>query len=245
MKIGIQVSSVRPLLKSPEQVRVAFAKMAALGCGAVQLQWIDPSVSIPCIAGAMGELGLKSLGTQDFYDAVCAGFEYYVNLNTATGGKYLTVSRIPERLKSREGLDAFVGELRAMQKRLDPLGQKLLLHPVTADFNAVPGMDAVAYLLEAMPELSLCLDGFHLNRCCGDMPGFIRRYAGRIPLIHFKDARQGRLVPAGSGEVNWTGVIQACLDAGVEYGLAEQETWDSDPYECLGQAMDWLGSQLK
>lgn len=245
MKTGIQVSSVKPLLTSAAQVRAAFCRMAELGCEYVQLQWIDPAVPIDEIAAALDASGMKSLGTQDFYTAVEVNFEYYVNLNAATKGKWLAVSRIPERCKSREGLDAFAGELTAMQEKLKPLGQRVCLHPVSADFAAVPGMDAVEYLLEKLPWLELCLDLYHLDKNCADMPWFIRRYAGRIPMVHFKDHREGRLVPAGQGQVNWDGVAEACRDAGVAFGLAEQETWDGDPYDCLAEALDWIGREME
>lgn len=245
MKTGIQVSSLKPLLTTPEQVRAAFERMAALGCGYVQLQWIDPAVPIGDIAAALEKSGMKSLGTQDFYTAVEMNLGYYVNLNAATKGSWLTVSRIPERCKTREGLDVFAEELRTLQEKLAPLGQKVCLHPVSADFAAVPGMNPVEYLLEKLPWLELCLDLFHLDKNCGDMPAFIRRYAGRIPMVHFKDHRDGRLVPAGRGQVNWNGVAKACLNAGVGYGLAEQETWENDPYDCLREAMQWLRGQLQ
>lgn len=244
MKTGIQVSSLKPLLTTPEQVRESFSQIAALGCGYVQLQWIDPAVPIQSIADSLRENNLRSVSVQDFYDRVCENLEYYVNLNAATGGIWLTVSRIPERCKSREGLDVFVAELRALQTRLEPLGQWINFHPVTGDFAAIPGFDSVGYILNAMPELTLCLDLFHLNRNCTDMPGFIRSFAGRIPMVHFKDAdRAGNLVPAGSGCVRWEGVMEACRDAGVEYGFAEQETWEGDPFLCLGQALDWMHKQ--
>ena len=93
METGIQVSSLKPLLKTPEQVRRAFETMAALGCRYVQLQWIDPAVPVEDIAAAMGEFALKSLGTQDFYVLVAENPDYYVNLNAATGGTWVTVSR--------------------------------------------------------------------------------------------------------------------------------------------------------
>ena len=242
MKIGIQVSSFKPILLTPEQVRSAFARMKKLGCQGVQLQWIDPSVPLEVIAQSCA--GMESLGTQDYYDLVCGNLEYYVNLNTMTGGKWLCVSRIPDRLKSKEKLPLYVEELRDMQKKLDPFGQKLCFHPVSADYQAVPGMDAVAWLLEHMPELDICLDLYHLNKNCGDMPGFIRRWAGRIPMVHFKDGIGFNLVPAGQGETRWDGVVRACVDAGVEYGLAEQETWTGDPFDCLKQAMDWIEGQM-
>lgn len=243
MEIGIQVSSLKPLLLTENQVREAFVKLHSLGCRWVQLQWIDPSVPVEAIAEALRETGLRSVSVQDFYETVRDNLEYYVNLNTVSGGKWLCVSRIPERLKSPEGLDVFAEELRSMQKRLDPFRQKLCFHPVSADFTAVPGRDAVEYLLETMPELELCLDLYHLNRCCTDMPGYLRHHAGQVCMVHFKDNQGDNLVPAGQGDTDWTGVAAACLDAGVGYGFVEQERWQRDPYVCLKEAMDWLSSE--
>lgn len=245
MKNGIQVSSLKPLLLNDQQVSLAFAKMHALGCHTVQLQWIDPSVSIAHIAKVLSENQMISVSVQDFYELVMDNFDYYTGLNAATGGKWLCVSRIPDRLKSPEGLDRFVAELRAMQKQLDPMGQKLCFHPVSADFTAIPGMDAVVCLLERMPELEICLDLYHLNRNCTDMPGFIRRYAPRVCMVHFKDAKGDALVPAGQGDTDWTGVVAACLEAGVPYAFVEQERWDRDPYDCMKEAMDWLDLEIR
>lgn len=244
MEIGIQVSSLKPLLLTAEQVHAAFAHMHDLGCQVVQLQWIDPSVPQDAIVSALDDSGIRSVSVQDFYETVQFNFSYYTGLNTLSGGKWLCVSRIPDRLKTREGLDVFIEELRAMQSRLLSLGQKLCFHPVTADFHAVAGMDAVTYLLEHMPELDLCLDLYHLNRCCPDMPGYIRRWCKRICMVHFKDSLGDTLVPAGQGDTNWTGVVAACLDARIPYAFVEQERWDREPYDCLREAIEWLRQEL-
>ena len=240
MEIGIQVSSLKPLLLTTAQVQEAFAKMKALNSHTVQIQWIDPSVPIPEIARILEETGVRSVSVQDFYETVMADLDYYIDLNAATGGTWLCVSRIPERLKSPQGLDAYVQELRDLQKRLDPLDQKVCFHPVTPDYTAVPGVQAVEYLLEAMPELEVCLDLFHLNRNCQDMPGFIHKYGSRICMVHFKDSLGDTLVPAGQGDIDWTGVVKACEDSGVAYGFVEQERWERDPYDCLSEAMQWV-----
>jgi len=244
MENGIQVSSLKPLLMTSDQVQTAFEKIKELGCNVVQLQWIDPSVPIDQIAQALQDSGLTSVSVQDFYDIIFRDFAYYVALNSATSGTWLCVSRIPERLKSPEGLALYVGELRQMQEKLDPLGQKLCFHPVSADFTAVPGINAVEYLMEHMPELILCLDLYHLNRNCSDMPAFIRRYSRRICMVHFKDAIGDTLVPAGQGDTDWTGVVKACLEANVPYAFVEQERWDRDPYDCLKEAMLWLDREM-
>ena len=244
MKNGIQVSSLKPLLLNTVQVREAFARMKALGCRTVQLQWIDPSVPAGEIARSMEENHIASVSVQDFYETVLTNFDYYLQLNHVTGGTWLCVSRIPERLKSPEGLDRYIEELRDMQKRLDPYGQRLCFHPVSGDFTAVPGINAVEYLLRQMPELPLCLDLYHLNRNCDNMPAFIHRWSSRICMVHFKDAVGETLVPAGQGDTDWSGVVAACLEAGIPYAFVEQERWDRDPYDCLKEAMDWLDAEL-
>lgn len=245
MKTGIQISSLKPLIQTCGTLRDTCGKIAAMGSDTVQLQWLGREISGEDAARILEENGLHSVSVQDFYQLIRENFEYYVNLNAKTGGKWLCISRIPEDLKSPEGLDTFVSQLRALQEKLEPYGQTLCFHPVSADFQAVAGMDAVGYILEQYPQLEICLDLYHLNRNCRDMPSFIRKYAGRIPMVHFKDESNGSLVPAGQGAVCWEGVVRACLDAGVEYGFVEQETWDRDPFDCLKEAMDWLEQEMK
>jgi len=242
---GIQVSSLKPFLQTTEQVSETFARLNKLGCKTIQLQWIAPAVPTEAIAQALRNNRIASVSVQDFYDLVLENLDYYTRLNAATGGTWLCVSRIPERLKSPEGLDEYITELRAMQQKLTPLGQKLCFHPVSGDFTAIPEINAVEYLLKNMPELEICLDLYHLNRNCRDMPGFIRRYGKRICMVHFKDALGDTLVPAGQGDTDWTGVVEACLEAKVPYAFVEQEHWDRDPYDCLQEALDWLDQELR
>ena len=81
MKNGIQVSSLKPLLLTTEQVQDAFTKMKALGCNVVQLQWIDPSVPVEQIARILLETEITSVSVQDFYDLVVENFHYYTALS--------------------------------------------------------------------------------------------------------------------------------------------------------------------
>ena len=157
MKTGVQISSLKPLLLTEEQVTDAFARVAAMGCEVVQLQWIDPAVPIPAIARALENAALPSVSVQDFYESVHENEAYYVEQNRVTGGEWLCVSRVPERLKSRAGLDAYIAELRAMGERLARVGQKLCFHPVLADYQPIDGVNPTEYLLEKLPELFCCL----------------------------------------------------------------------------------------
>lgn len=244
MKPGIQVSSFKPILKTREQVRTAFDRMAQMGCSVVQLQWIDPSVDVSDIVASMREAGVTSVSVQDLYELIAENKEYYIRLNQETGGTWMCVSRIPARFRTTEGLNAYIDELRAFQKELDKYGQKLCFHPVGADFEPIDGADPVRYLLKHMPELHLCLDLYHINKRGFSMTDWISEYADRIPMLHFKDEKDGRLVPCGQGQTDWNGVVRACVNARIPYAFVEQESWDKDPFECLNEAFSWLSAQL-
>ena len=249
MKIGIQLSSFRPLLTTPEQVSAVFSRLKAMGCRTVQLQWIDPATPADDIQKALEAQGIASVSVQDFYQTVLENKAYFDDLNRVTGGSWLCVSRIPERLKTRAGLDAYIRELKAMAAQTDALGQKLCFHPVSGDFAPIDGLDPVEYLLSAMPELAVCADLYHLHKAGKDLQHWLRRYAGRICMVHFKDFHMddmGKevLVPAGQGDIRWDGVVKTCAEIGVEYAFAEQERWQGDPFCRLAEALGWLQAEL-
>lgn len=241
---GVQISSLKPLLLTEEQVKSAFHKVRAMGCDTVQLQWIDRSVPVSAVARALKEAGLSSVSVQDFYETILENKEYYISLNRETGGTWMCISRIPERLKSREGLDKYVQELRDFNRLLVSCGQTLCLHPVSADFSPIEGINPVEYILSAMPELSVCLDLYHLARSGLSITRWLRKYADRVCMVHFKDARGDVLVPAGQGDIDWTNVVKACLHTGVPYAFVEQERWNRDPFDCLSEALDWLDGEI-
>lgn len=248
MITGIQVSSLKPLLRSPNQVREAFEKIRAIGCDTVQLQWIDPSVPVEYIVETVQNCGLRSVSVQDFYQTVVENKDYYYGLNGKTGGIWVCVSRIPDRLKSRPGLDKFAQELKAMASDLEAIGQKLCFHPVCADFAPIEGVNPVEYLLDAVPQMEICFDLYHLNKAGYNMPQTLRRYAGRVCMVHFKEGRRNpdgteTLVPAGQGDMDWSGVKEACEETGVPYAFVEQERWDRNPYDCLQEALTWAASR--
>ena len=247
---GIQVSSFKPVLTTEEEVEFAFSRMREMGCITVQLQWIDPAVSVEFIGEMCRKYGISSVSVQDFYQTVLENRDYYYRLNAVTGGTWICVSRIPERLKTREGLDRYIAELREMSRELNSIGQKLCFHPVSADFAPFDGVEQpVEYLLAHMPELPVCFDLYHLHKTGRNMMEYLRRYAGRAVMVHFKDYRPNpdgteALVPAGQGIIDWTGVVETCEETGVTYGFVEQERWEGDPFVRLKEAFDWLNGQL-
>lgn len=243
MKTGIQLSSLRPLLTSEEALLDALTRLRDMDCSILQLQWIDRQVSISSIRDCLRRTGIKSVSVQDLFQAVQAEPDYYLRLNQETGGTWLCVSRVPKEYCSREGLQAFVEELSHLSRKAEQLGQRLCFHPVRDDFHCVEGIDPVAYLLKEMPDLKIAADLYHLSRK-RDMKLWLRQYAGRVCMVHFKDAdKNDQLVPPGQGITDWTGIPALCSKIGVEYAFVEQEQWSGDPFQAMKDGLDWLNQQ--
>lgn len=269
LNIGIQVSSFRPVLKTAEEVSVACKQMRSMGCRVVQLQWIDMSVPIDSIAEAMRENDLVSVSVQEIYETFLQNKVYYLDLMEATGSTWLCISRIPADRKSPEGLPLFFEELRELMAELKERGMKLCFHPVSADYELTghstmatntmmgPSTMAIDVMMEALPEMDLCLDLYHCLRCGIDVPAMLKKYEGRICMVHFKEGQKREvtlqdgtisekevLVPVGSGDTDWTDIIRACQATKVPYIFAEQESWEGDPFEALAQGFHYLKSQF-
>ncbi len=232
MIIGIQLSTFRPLLTSSAQVAGVLREIAAMGCHTVQLQGIDPSVPIDRISEALRQTGIRAVSVQEIFTVFRQDRDRYLRLSRAVGASWFTVSRIPADTDP----ERFAREMKTLAADLSCVGQRLAFHPVYEDYPLLER------LLESVPEMDVCLDLYHLWRTGANLKEWIKRYETRVRMVHFKDAVQGRLVPAGQGEVDWTGVLEAC--GRVDYGFAEQETWDGDPFRCAGEALKWLRAGL-
>ena len=247
MKIGVQISSLKPLLTTAQQVEDALARLARMGVDTVQLQWIDPAVSIPEIDEALMASGIASVSVQDFSTAILQNPGYYLDLNAVTGGTWLCLSRVPER--TRAGLEQYAQALESLRDRAAELDQKLCFHPVAADLAPIDGVCPVDFLMERLKWLDLCWDLYHVHKAGLSIPDTLRRYPHRVCMVHFKDFKvlpdgTELLVPAGRGDIDWTGAVETCREIGVPYAFAEQERWDRDPYDCLGEALDWLRREM-
>jgi sugar phosphate isomerase/epimerase len=56
---------------------------------------------------------------------------------------------------------------------------------------------------------------------------WIRKVSGRMPVCHFKDytivGREPRFCEVGEGNLNWSEIIQACVETGVRWYVVEQD----------------------
>ena len=76
---------------------------------------------------------------------------------------------------------------------------------------------------------------------------YIRKYAGRVPLLHIKDKSkdpdEGLTTEIGRGITDWDAVFAAAGDAGVEWLIVEQNCEVRPALESIRISHDYLRSR--
>lgn len=151
--LGFQASSLRPYLTSENEVQHTFRKLQNMGYCDVQLQWIDPAVSLAFTAKALRETGLNCIATQEDFTVVQNNLDYYITMNRLWESKSLCVSTIPHELMTPEGIVEFCDAMDQMARMLGEHSIALNFHPLWFNYEYINGIRAIDIVMEQLPEV--------------------------------------------------------------------------------------------
>lgn len=167
--------------------------------------------------------------------------------------------------------DATMDKFRNVSKLLSDNDINLMYHNHDFEFNKIDGEYILDKLYATLPEGVIMpqLDTCWVHYAGVNPSDYIRKYSGRIEVLHLKDfvcEKLGggpvyalidedgneidkgskedngfKLVPVGSGIQDWPSILAAAEDAGVEYVIVEQDTSvDRDPMDAAKMSREYL-----
>jgi sugar phosphate isomerase/epimerase len=99
--------------------------------------------------------------------------------------------------------------------------------------NGKPGLD-VLYESSDPQAVQAQIDTYWVAYGGSDPAAYIRKLRGRVPLVHLKDGTLGGDKPVflepGEGELDWSNILAACEESGVEFGAIELDVCPRDPF---------------
>lgn len=85
------------------------------------------------------------------------------------------------------------------------------------------------------------LDSYWVKKGGADPVDYIKKYAGRIPLLHIKDmGTDGSFAEIGNGTMNWEEIFSAAEANGVKHYIVEQDTCPGDSLDSVKLSIDNL-----
>ena len=238
--VGAQLYTVREFAKTLPEIRETFGKVAAAGYTAVQLSGVGP-VDPKELAALLTDSGLTVAATHvswqrclEDLDAVIAEHKLWGCVHPAIGG-------LPGEYHTEDGVKRFLDELGPVSARLAAEGMDFSYHNHNHELARHGARTWLGALYEdADPAvLKAEIDTYWIQAGGGDPAEWIRKCAGREPLLHLKDmcvtaGRETRFAPVGEGNLNWPAILDAAVAGGVEYLLVEQDQcYEMDPFEAL------------
>lgn len=268
--IGVQLYTVREAL--PEKPLETLQALAAIGYKEVEVIRRD----LDRIAPSLKRAGLKATSIHIEAPLVTGKWAAWraaaqsnsplppdYNLSSAIadaqkhGIKYVVVAYLfpQERGGGLDFYRQFADQMNRAGEQCRKAGLKLCYHNHAFEFERMAGRTPLDVLMERFDGklVDLELDVFWVAMAGNDPVQLIKRYRGRVPLLHLKDKAKGAerqtqeaMVPAaaftevGNGELDFAAILRAASEAGTKHYFVEQDQTPGDPLQSLRQSYTYL-----
>ena len=227
-KVALQLYTVRDETK--KDFLGTLKAVAEMGYPAVQLAG-NGDLPAAELKRALDDLGLEVAGSHLSLDPLEGNLEAEVDYCRAIGTVDVVLSALPQDLRlSEETYIAAADRMAKVADRCHELGARFSYHNHAFEFDRFGGQFGLEVLLGAGDPTRVLWepDVYWVKKGGEDPAAFIRRYAGRTPLVHLKDMAPdpaGSFAEVGEGVLDWPAIFAAAEASGAEWYIVEQDRW--------------------
>lgn len=238
LKIGAQLYTLRNFMQTPDDIAATLKRVKEMGFDVVQLSGHGP-IDPQRLADIVNGLDLDVCITHTPYDRLLHDLDNVIAEHRLFGCDAVGLGAMPEQFRnSAEGVRSFLSEITPVAEKLAAEGMRFGYHNHNFEFEAFGGRRVIDMMIEDAPKsFGFILDTYWVQAGGGDPASFVRKVAGRMKVIHFKDMTifggKQDFAPVGEGNIDFLPVIAALRETGVAYIVIEQDTCHSDPFDCL------------
>lgn len=209
-------------------------QVAGIGYPAVQLAGYG-DLPAATLRAALDDLGLRVAGAHISLERLESALEEEVAYNAALGNRDLIVPILPPARRQDEAAwHQAAAALDALGRRCQALGARLGYHNHAFEFEPVGTTTGMEILLNESDPAAVTWepDVYWIAFGKQDPAAWLRRYAGRLPLIHLKDMTGGptpTFAEVGEGILDFQPIFAATTDA--EWYVVEQDRCARPPIE--------------
>lgn len=233
--IALQMYTVRDL--TAQDYAGTYREVARLGYDGVEIAGTG-GLSAAEMKALLQECHLRPCGSHVGLDLLENELNAAIDYNLAIGNPYIVCPFLPqERRADADGYRAVAESLNRIGAECRRQGIGFAYHNHAFEFEQFEGITGMSILLENTdPELVKAeVDTYWVLYAGGDPAAFLRRHAGRCPLVHLKDMEAGperAFAPIGTGVLPLGEIAAAAPVAGAEWYIVEQDRCKQPSMEC-------------
>ena len=242
ISLAVQVYSIRDFAK--EDLFSTLKKVKEMGYDGVEFAGLYEN-SPESIKKMCEEIGLTPISAHVGFNLMLENTEKVISDYKAIGVKYLAISSIAKEYRPMtENFDKVFDLFEKWGKMAKEHGIQLMYHNHDFEFVKINGKYALDIIYDKVSPEALTAE---FDTCWIRSPGedpekYIRKYAGRVPVLHFKDLfgskfedpnREDGVFPkkaenheyrqVGGGIVDIKGCLNAAKECGATWIVVEQD----------------------
>lgn len=249
--VGAQLYSVRNLAQNAEDLKNTLKSLKEMGYNTCQLSGQSREIPDEVVRDILLETGMTPVVTHNSMDDFDNGLDALIRRHRIWNVQYAGLGAMSGEYRTgAEGFRRFAGHANEIAKKLADNGLTFVYHNHAFEFERFDGVLGMDILFDNFcPEAQFELDTYWVQAGGANPVDWIRKVNGRMDVGHFKDmagcsenGQHHKMVPIGSGNLDWKEIIRACEETGVKYIEIEQD--NAADMECpLGQmksSIDYL-----
>lgn len=236
--IAAELYTLRACLRDADAIAAGLRRVREIGYAGVELAGLGP-IEPRRLRGLLDENGLVACSAHVPWERLRDETDAAAEDCRTWGCDHVAVPVLPAGYRDATGYARFGVEASEVAARLRAAGIRLAYHNHAFELERY-GRESGLEILYRSGDRSLLgaqLDTYWIQYGGGSPSAWIRSLGGRMPTIHVKDmaVADGGPVMAeiGEGNLDWTDVLAACREAGVQWLIVEQDECRRDPFESL------------
>ncbi len=230
-EIGLQLYTIRDLFANGDVSSVLEA-VATIGYKNVELAGLYGKKPQE-IKAILDTFGLKAVSTHEALDHSENELDAVVDRAKLFGYDLVGVPWLAPEHRTQVGYTEIAARLGPARERLAQAGITLMWHNHDFEFEPLPSAELPEDLLLSSGAAAE-LDVYWIEFAGLAALDVIKKYSGRLPVLHIKDMRSGekKFTEVGEGVLPLADVVREAPQHGVRYLIVEQDAnWTVSPLD--------------
>jgi len=251
--VGVELYTVRSLL--PQRAVETFEELDRIGYREAEMS----SANLDKMWAAFQQTNLKPVAkhvdTALFTPEKEKEFGALIEDAKRHGVEYLVYPYVaPNQRGGLKVMRKLAQTLNSAGERCRSAGIQLCYHNHAFEFEHMEGSTPLEVLMQETHKdlVGLEMDAFWVSVGGNDPVELLKKYSGRVPLMHLKDKPAGMPVQynesvaktdfkeVGAGSLDFAAILRTASAAGVKHYFVEQDQTPGDPLVSLRQSFDYL-----